>query len=74
MEPRFDRIEKLLGLLLLENLKSMSQAEKIKRLSTAGFTNAEIADLLDTKAGVVAVRLSEARKTSKRKRQSRTPA
>ena len=62
MEERFDRIEKLLALILLELMKGTSQAVKIRRLNLAGFTNAEIADFLDTKATVVAVRLSESRK------------
>lgn len=62
MEERFDRIEKLLALILLELMKGASQAVKIHRLNLAGFTNAEIADFLDTKATVVAVRLSESRK------------
>lgn len=67
MEARFDRIEKLLALILLDNIKTLNQAEKIRRLSLAGFTNAEIADFLDTNASVVAVRLSEARKSKKKK-------
>lgn len=62
MEDRFDRIEKLLALILLELMKGTSQAIKIRRLNLAGFTNAEIADFLDTKATVVSVRLSESRK------------
>ena len=62
MEDRFDRIEKLLALILLELMKGTSQAVKIRRLNLAGFTNAEIADFLDTKATVVSVRLSESRK------------
>jgi len=62
MEDRFDRIEKLLALILLELMKGTSQAVKIRRLNLAGFTNAEIADFLETKAAVVAVRLSESRK------------
>lgn len=66
MENRFERIEKLLALLLLENLKSKTQAEKMLRLSLAGFTNIEIADLLDTSAAVVSVRLSEARRGVKK--------
>jgi len=65
MEDRFDRIEKLLALILLELMKGTSQAVKIRRLNLAGFTNAEIADFLETKAAVVAVRLSESRKKAK---------
>jgi hypothetical protein len=66
MEDRFDRIEKLLALILLELMKGTSQAVKIRRLNLAGFTNAEIADFLETKAAVVAVRLSESRKKNKK--------
>jgi hypothetical protein len=66
MEDRFDRIEKLLALILLELMKGTSQAVKIRRLNLAGFTNAEIADFLETKATVVAVRLSESRKKDKK--------
>ena len=62
MENRFDRIEKLLSLILIELMKGTSQSEKIRRLTIAGFTNTEIADFLETKAAVVAVRRSEARK------------
>jgi DNA-directed RNA polymerase specialized sigma24 family protein len=66
MEARLDRIEKLLAMMLIENMKSANQAAKVKKLSAAGFTNAEIADLLDTKSSVIAVRLSEARKRKNR--------
>jgi transcriptional regulator len=66
MEDRFDRIEKLLALILLELMKGTSQAVKIRQLNLAGFTNAEIADFLETKAAVVSVRLSESRKKTKK--------
>jgi transcriptional regulator len=66
MEERFDRIEKLLALILLELMKGTSQAVKIRRLNLAGFTNSEIADFLETKAAVVSVRLSESRKKTKK--------
>ncbi len=68
MENNSERIEKLLALLLIETMKSQSQAEKIRLLNIAGFTNTEIADILDTNAAVVAVRLSESRKTKKRRK------
>jgi transcriptional regulator len=68
MEDRFDRIEKLLALILLELMKGTSQAVKIRRLNLAGFTNSEIADFLETKAAVVSVRLSESRKKTKSKK------
>lgn len=46
-----NRIEKLLALLLLQQLKS--QQDKILALNLAGFTNTEIADLLQTTSASV---------------------
>ena len=65
-----DRAEKLLALLLLQQLKTSPQREKALHLSLAGFTNTEIADLLQTTAGVVAQSLYEARRKPKRKPKS----
>lgn len=62
-----DRVEKLLALLLLQGLKAASQREKALHLSIAGFTNTEIADLLQTTVGVVAQSLYEARRNPKKK-------
>jgi DNA-binding CsgD family transcriptional regulator len=58
-----NRIERLLGLLLIQNLKGSSQKERACQLSLAGFTNTEIADLLGTSAQVVAQHLYSARKS-----------
>jgi DNA-directed RNA polymerase specialized sigma24 family protein len=57
-----DRIERLLAMLLVQNMKGATQADKATQLSLAGFTNIEIADLLDTTAAVVKQRLYEIRK------------
>jgi DNA-directed RNA polymerase specialized sigma24 family protein len=65
--PVEDRAEKLLALLLLQQLKSAPQREKALHLSLAGFTNTEIADLLQTTTGVVAQSLYETRRKPKRK-------
>ncbi len=46
-----DRIEKLLALLLLQQIKS--HQDKILNLNLAGFTNTEIADLLQTTSASV---------------------
>ena len=62
-----DRAEKLLALLLLQQLKAAPQREKALHLSLAGFTNTEIADLLQTTAAVVAQSLYEVRRKPKRK-------
>lgn len=49
-----ERVEKLLTMLLLEQLASKSQSHKIDVLLRAGFKNAEVATLLGTTPGVVA--------------------
>ena len=61
-----DRIEKLLALLLLHNLKGMPQRDKAVQLSMVGFSNVEIADLLQTSAAVVSQYLYEVRKKKKK--------
>jgi DNA-directed RNA polymerase specialized sigma24 family protein len=60
------RIERLLALLLLQNMKGASKAEKAVQLSIAGFTPVEIADMLDTKPPVVHQLLYLARKGKRR--------
>ena len=68
-----DRVEKLLALLLLQQMKAAPQREKAIHLSLAGFTNTEIADLLQTTTGVVAQALYEARRKPKKKRKTQRP-
>ena len=65
-----DRVERLLALLLLQQVKAAPRREKALHLSIAGFTNTEIADLLQTTAGVVAQSLYEARRKPKTKQKS----
>lgn len=62
------RIEYLLALLLVRSYKGEPMVEAASALSIAGFTNVEIADLLQTSSGTVAQRLSEKRKKDKSKR------
>jgi DNA-directed RNA polymerase specialized sigma24 family protein len=71
--PSDDRVEKLLALLLLQQLKTAPQRDKATHLSLAGFTNTEIADLLQTTTGVVAQSLYEARRKPKKKAKSKRP-
>jgi transcriptional regulator len=59
-----DRLEKLLALLLLQQLKAAPQHEKALNLSLAGFTNTEIADLLQTTSAVVSQTLYKSRSMS----------
>jgi DNA-directed RNA polymerase specialized sigma24 family protein len=59
-----DRIAKSLALLVA---KDRGNAESIVLLSQIGFSNPEIADLLQTTTGAVAQRLYEYRKAPKRR-------
>jgi len=65
-EESNERIERLLALLLLQNMKTANTGAKARELSIAGFTNGEIADLLGTTAAVVSQSLYTARKEKKR--------
>jgi len=62
MAEKSDRTEKLLALILLNSLKVATTGEKAYHLSLAGFTNIEIADLLETSTGVIAQSLYERKK------------
>jgi DNA-directed RNA polymerase specialized sigma24 family protein len=68
---RLDRTERLLALLLLQGLRQQPQREKIVQLNLAGFSNLEIADLLDTTTGVVAQELYASRKGFKKGQRSK---
>jgi hypothetical protein len=58
-----DRSERILALLLLQQMKGGTMKEKVVQLSLAGFSNLEIADIVQTTPGVVAQLLYESRKT-----------
>lgn len=59
------RISNLLALLVV---KGESQEEKIMTLTAAGFTTREVADLIRTTAGTVAVTKSTSKSKPKRKK------
>jgi hypothetical protein len=59
------RTDRLLAYLLLERMGDRSQEYRALRLSKAGFSNREIADLLETSAPTVAQMLYTARNKSK---------
>lgn len=70
------RTERLLALLLMQQLRDAPQRDRIKLLNLADFSNVEIADILDTTAQVVATSLYESRRigsqrASKRRSRSR---
>ncbi len=61
-----DRIEALLATLVIQSMKGATQADKALQLSLVGFTNVEIANLLQTTQAVIAQHLYAARKKKKR--------
>ena len=61
------RAERLLALVLLQQMKASPQRDKILQLSLAGFTNTEIADLLQTTSAVVSQSLYAARRGPSRR-------
>ena len=66
MENSLERVERLLALLLIQNLKG--QQEKATRLSIAGFSNVEIADILETSNATVATLLYQSKKVKGKKK------
>lgn len=68
MNTDSERIERLLALLLLQSMKDNSPKEKAIRLNIAGFSNIEIAELLDTSPNNVALLIHRAKKSSKSKK------
>jgi hypothetical protein len=67
------RTERLLAYLMLERMGDRSQEYRALRLAKVGFSNSEIADLLETSTASVAQTLYIARSRSKRpKRGERT--
>ena len=62
METAFERIERLLALILVENIKDRKTEDKVKILNTAGFSNIEVAELLNIKPQVVANYLFKSKK------------
>jgi predicted transcriptional regulator len=70
----FERIERLLAVMLVRDMKEEPQGEKALQLSRAGLTNTEIASLLGTTAAVVSQQLYEQRGTNRRGKSSKKKA
>jgi DNA-directed RNA polymerase specialized sigma24 family protein len=57
-----ERLDKLIRIVALTNMKDLTSTQKISLLSQAGFSPKEIAEMIGTSQNVVNVRLSEMRK------------
>jgi len=62
-----DRIEKLLAMQLINSLAGKNMAEKAAQLSIVGFTNVEIANLLEASSSTINQLLYARRKKQKSK-------
>ncbi len=62
-----NRIENILAVILLNTIKGAKTADKVAQLNLAGFTNIEIADLLETSPQVIRQALYMRRRGQKRK-------
>ena len=62
MEESLRRIEKILAMILLHDMRDAPQSDKALALSRAGFANSEIAVFLGTSPGVVNQQLYTLRK------------
>jgi len=67
MSDESERIERLLALLLLETMKTASQKDKAWKLNQAGFSNIEIAELLDTSPAVIATHIYSSKNKRRKK-------
>lgn len=68
-----DRVENLLALILVSLNSDKPAREKAHLLSVAGFSNVEIADLLDTSSAVIAQVLYERRRGGGKKAAKKNP-
>jgi DNA-directed RNA polymerase specialized sigma24 family protein len=67
MKPN-DRSERLLALLLIEQMKGSRQRDRVAKLNLAGFSNVEIADILQITSAQVARELYDARQAPAKKK------
>ncbi|MGO9589796.1 MAG: hypothetical protein ACLQMT_01250 [Candidatus Acidiferrales bacterium] len=63
-----DRVERLLALILIQNMKGATQQEKVAQLNAAQFSNLEIANILGIKAQVVAQQVYASKKSKPRRK------
>ena len=76
MEESLQRIEKILAMILLHDMKDAPQADKAMALSKAGFANSDIAAFLGTSSAVVnqqlyAIRKAKSGSTGRKKRNAK---
>ena len=66
-----NRISKILAGLLLRDIEDGEQSKKIKRLKSCGFSNTEIAAMLNTTVNTVNVAVHSLKTQKRRKMKSR---
>lgn len=68
MQTSVERVEKLLALILIHDMQDASAGDKALALSRAGFSPAEIGELLGERANTISVQLLRARQKRKKPR------
>jgi len=68
MDNSSERTERLLVLLLLQSMKGSSQKDKAYQLNLAGFSNIEIAELLQVSPANVATLIYQSKQSGKTRR------
>ena len=66
-----NKSEILLALLLIQQMKNASQSDKILQLNIAGFSNIEIANILETTSAVVSQSLYSSRRVGSSKKKKK---
>jgi len=64
-----NRISKILAGILLQDIEEAEQSKKIKRLKSCGFSNTEIAGMLNTTVNTVNVAVHSLKNKKRRKKQ-----
>ncbi len=66
-----NRAEILLAFLLMQQMKNASQSDKILQLNIEGFSNIEIANILETTSAVVSQSLYSSRRVGSSKKKKK---
>jgi hypothetical protein len=74
LKQLIERVDLLIKLHVLTNLKDWNQSEKIMRLHGMGIAQSDIASILGIKSNIVTATVSRVIKNQKKGRQSKRPS
>jgi len=70
MEESLERVEKLLALILVHDMRDAPPGDKALALTRAGFSPAEIGELLGERPNTISVQLLRAKRTGARRKKA----